>query len=379
MLRKFEVTNYKNFKDTLTIDFSAVGGYQFNSDCINNETISKMLAYGRNSTGKTNLGSAIIDITMSRFLIQRGNRNNFLNADSDCDYATFNYVFQFDDNHVQYLYRKKALGAFVYEKLIINDDVIFEFDYRDNAFLFDQLTLISAETIIVDRFLESIADDNPLDETIPAHPSFLRWLLANAAFGSDSIMIKLRNYIDRMAYYSVYTMSRNQPVPNDEFIQSLEGEELKNLEKFLNAMGVECELENKRLPDGQNEIYFKHKVPVPFFRTASSGTLVLFNLYRRIATRIKQLSFFYLDEFDAFFHYEMSEKFLKYVKENFPHCQVILTTHNTNLMTNRIMRPDCVVILTHDGKITALNKATTRELREGHNLEKLYMSGEFDG
>jgi AAA15 family ATPase/GTPase len=75
----------------------------------------------------------------------------------------------------------------------------------------------------------------------------------------------------------------------------------------------------------------------------------------------------------------MSEKFLKYVKENFPHCQVILTTHNTNLMTNRIMRPDCVFILTHDGKITALNKATTRELREGHNLEKLYMSGEFDG
>lgn len=379
MLRKFEVSNYKNFNDTLTIDFSAVGGYQFNSDCVFNETISKMLAYGRNSTGKTNLGSAIVDITMSRFMLQRGSQSNFLNADSDCDYATFNYEFQFDNDNVQYLYRKKALEIFIYEKLIINDDVIFEFDYRNNAFIFNQLALISAETIIVDRFLESLSDDNPLDETIPAHPSFLRWLLANAAFGSDSTMMKLRNYIDKMAYYSVSAMSRNQPVVNDTFIQSLEGEELKNLEKFLNAMGVDCELENKRLPDGQNEIYFKHKVPVPFFRTASSGTLVLFNLYRRIATRIKNLSFFYLDEFDAFFHYEMSERFLKYVKDNFPHCQVILTTHNTNLMTNRIMRPDCVFILTHDGKITALNKATTRELREGHNLEKLYMSGEFDG
>lgn len=58
-------------------------------------------------------------------------------------------------------------------------------------------------------------------------------------------------------------------------------------------------------------------------------------------------------------------------------CQKILTSHNTNLLTNRIMRPDCYFILTKD-KLTSLANATKRELREGHNLEKLYMSGEFD-
>ena len=58
--------------------------------------------------------------------------------------------------------------------------------------------------------------------------------------------------------------------------------------------------------------------------------------------------------------------------------QVILTSHNTNLLTNRIMRPDCYFILTKD-KLTSLANATSRELREGHNLEKLYMSGEFNG
>ena len=31
-----------------------------------------------------------------------------------------------------------------------------------------------------------------------------------------------------------------------------------------------------------------------------------------------------------------------------------------------------------DGKITSLRKATDRELREGHNLEKLYKGGEFN-
>ena len=227
-------------------------------------------------------------------------------------------------------------------------------------------------------------DNSTVSQATPIRYSFLSIVTHhrntyNAIFASNSVMMKFRRFVDRMAYYSSSAMNRNYAIANDVFIQSLEGDELKGLEKFLNAMGVECELENQRLPDGQNEIYFKHKIPVPFFRTASSGTLVLFNLYRRITTRMKNLSFFYLDEFDAYFHYEMAEKFLKYVKENFPQCQVVLTTHNTNLMTNRLMRPDSVFILSREGCLTALNKATTRELREGHNLEKLYMSGEFDG
>jgi hypothetical protein len=42
------------------------------------------------------------------------------------------------------------------------------------------------------------------------------------------------------------------------------------------------------------------------------------------------------------------------------------------------MRPDCYFILTGE-KLTSFANATNRELREGHNLEKLYMSGEFNG
>lgn len=88
------------------------------------------------------------------------------------------------------------------------------------------------------------------------------------------------------------------------------------------------------------------------------------------------MTFLYLDEYDAFYHYELSEKIICLFKR-LSNCQTITTSHNTDLLTNKIMRPDCLFILTKN-RLTSLADATTRELREGHNLEKLYKSGEFD-
>ena len=56
MLKLFKVSGFKNFRDTLTIDFSDVHDYKFNSECVSNGLLSKMIVYGRNSVGKTNLG-----------------------------------------------------------------------------------------------------------------------------------------------------------------------------------------------------------------------------------------------------------------------------------------------------------------------------------
>ena len=46
MLKKFMLKNYKNFKDEITIDFENIAGYQFNTDCLSDGIIGKMLIYG---------------------------------------------------------------------------------------------------------------------------------------------------------------------------------------------------------------------------------------------------------------------------------------------------------------------------------------------
>jgi hypothetical protein len=42
------------------------------------------------------------------------------------------------------------------------------------------------------------------------------------------------------------------------------------------------------------------------------------------------------------------------------------------------MRPDCLFILSGKGILTSFCNSTQRELKEEHNLEKMYISGEFE-
>lgn len=381
MLKQFEVTNYKNFKDTVTIDFSAIGGYQFNKGCISKEKISKMLIYGRNATGKTNLGNAILDIafTIADTRIYRKLQGQYINADSDNNMVTFKYVFQFDENEITYKYRKIAEMQLYDEEFYLNGQQIFYCNFESGDNTFSDLERLGADTANIDRYIETMNfNQEELEDDVRSLP-FLRWVTNNTVLKETSILLKLDDYVKRMTMVTesnrfVFGISRSY----DSFFRELEENEgVKEFEEFLNVMGVECKLVLKHLPEGNPVLYFEHKKLVPFIETASSGTISLLNLYRRLRLG-KEMAFIYMDEFDAFYHYEMSEKVIKYLCYKYPSCQIIMTTHNTNLMTNRLMRPDCLLILSRDGMLTALNNATLRELREGHNLEKMYISGEFD-
>lgn len=380
MLKKFVLKNYRNFKEEIMINFEDIAGYQFSTDCIMDGTISKMLIYGRNATGKTNLGKAFIDICGTMFHEPRYMGNGaFLNADSPENSAGFSYEFGFDESTLIYQYHRFSNQKLKDEELIIDGKTIFKCDFEKNEFHFDNLKYVNAETASIERYLQSMDDVSTEQMQEPKLP-FLRWLISNMAFRNESILIKLANYVRRMTMINagngILSFQRRM---NDSFYEFLEdSDKLQDLEDFLNEMGIECRLILKKLPDGQRKLYFRHEKLVPFSETASSGTFALVDLYRKLIPRGWEPSFIYLDEFDAFYHYEMSERVIKFFKKRYPKCQIIMTSHNTNLMTNRIMRPDCLFILSRMGTLTSLCNATVRELREGHNLEKMYISGEFE-
>lgn len=332
------------------------------------DSLSMRLIYGRNATGKTNFGRALLDIKILLYGMFRNGENCVLiNADFQKDTAKFIYEFQFGSDEVVYKYSRFENRNLCDEELYINGEAIFKCDFKNSKFDFQGLSIISAETVNTNRYLNKDEMDN--EYVLP----FLRWLINNTAFSDDSVLIQLSKYVRKM---DMITVENDLLYSNRNFLENLKNPVyLHNFEDFLNLMGIECKLVLQELPDGQAELYFSHKKLVPFYRTASSGTLALTSLYQKI---VSNPSLIYIDDFAAFYHYEMAEKLICYFKDKYPECQFIMTSHNTNLMTNKIMRPDCLFILSSRGTLTALCDATERELREGHNLEKMYIRGEFE-
>ena len=72
---------------------------------------------------------------------------------------------------------------------------------------------------------------------------------------------------------------------------------------------------------------------------------------------------------------ELAEKIIRHTIDSV-NIQTVFTSHNTGLVDNSIMRPDCYLLLTN-GKLKSLVDLTSRELREAHNLEKMLRNGEF--
>ena len=203
MLKKFTLKNYKNFKDEITIDFENIAGYQFNTDCLSDAIIGKMLIYGRNATGKTNLGRAILDIGSTMFGGTRYASNGILlNADSKEDAAMFQYEFRFEDTELSYKYSRLSNQELREEELSVNGKSIFKCNFGLREYNFDNLDYIDAETANIERYLQSleVGEDDEISE--PKLP-FLRWLISNVALKNDSALIRLSNYVRRMMMITV--------------------------------------------------------------------------------------------------------------------------------------------------------------------------------
>ncbi|MDD3362854.1 MAG: ATP-binding protein [Hespellia sp.] len=366
MLKIFKTKNFKMFKDEIVFDLSKINNYEFNSEAVQHNTISKGLIYGINGCGKSNLGLAIFDITLHLTDKQKriSKYNHYLNLDSEEKYASFYYKFEFEEGDVVYSYQKTDAEELKYEELIINNTIVLEYDFVNHKGF---VSLPGTETLMLEN-------DNSMISRV-------KFLKSNAILKEGVQSRLFQEFIlevDRMLlFYSLQENSYLGFTNGSGSISSgiIENNKLKEFEEFLNKVGVKLHLIVKTI-DGEPLIYCKYKEgEANFFQVASTGTRSL-ALFYYWYIQISKASFVFIDEFDAFYHFELSDEIVRKLLE-VTETQIILTTHNTDLMTNALLRPDCYFEL-QNGKLKSFAESTNKELRQAHNIQKMYKAGAFN-
>ena len=371
MLRKFSISNYKNFEDEVTLDFTNVHDYKFNSKCIDNGLLSKSLLVGKNASGKTNLAYALFDIvytlTDNVFDPMQRDIGSFINGVGKSKEAKFRYEFQDGDSVYSYKYNKISPEIMTYESLVVNGKVIFEFDYERNLKETSGLKSINAEKLnIISR----------LDGT----KSALRVIANNTIQNQKSPVSFIMDFVTRMLYYRS-CQDGNKFIGFMMTVSDIQQFIIKNglekdFERFINEMtGMNMKIKAFRSPVSQNLVQVFPNKELYFQPIASSGTKAL-ELYYFWSKSFSKVSFLYIDEFDAYYHFELAAKILQKTIDSVT-AQTVFTSHNTMLVSNEYMRPDCCLKI-DNGKIASFADSTTRELREGHNIEKMLRNGAFD-
>lgn len=370
MLTKFRVSNFKSFQENFEIDFTKVNKYDFNQECIRDNCINNAIVYGKNGVGKSNLGFAIFDIIEHLTDKKKSElaEDYYINAYSSVNYAEFYYEFLIDNQKVTYTYRKDEYGTLLYEDFSINN--------RQLAFINKKE---SYKAIIKFKGAETLNNNLETNTAL----SLLKYIKNNAVLEKDTTNTTFKNFmifVDRMLFFR--SLKDNKYIGFDIKEGSIIDDIIKrkhvgNFQRFLNEAGVECELTvvDGVLTDKVLVFDFDGKM-IPFEEIASTGTLslTLFYAWFQDIREKGKVSFLFIDEFDAFYHFELSKFIVEELKET--GVQFVLTTHNTSIMTNDLLRPDCYFIMNKE-RMVSLANATDKELREAHNLEKIYKSNGF--
>ena len=368
MLKKFSVENFKGFRDKITFDMGSPSNYSFNSEMIEHGCVTKGIIYGINNCGKSNLGLAIMDITThlteKQKLVQ--SYDLYLNMSGRKSFAEFEYTFLFDGHEVNYRYKKTDVNSLQEESLCIDGREVIYYDFVKK----EGFTLLEGS----DTLNAAIRNESPI--------SRVKYVNSNSILKDNAENQVFRcfiDFVDRMLlFYSLDSRGYEGFMNGAEGIAEgiVNSGRVDDFQKFLLENEIVYDLYGCEV-DGKKTIYCRFEnQDASFFKIASTGTKSL-ALFYYWYIKIRKASFVFIDEFDAFYHFELSESIEKLLKQ-IRGVQIFTTTHNTDLMSNDLLRPDCYFIL-KDNKIKSIPELTEKELRQAHNLQKMYKAGAFNG
>ncbi|MCC7455182.1 MAG: ATP-binding protein, partial [Crocinitomix sp.] len=331
MLKKFRVSNFRSFEKDFEFDLSGINGYEFNKESIKNGIVNNALIYGHNGVGKSNLGLALFDLIghLTEKNISDSSYVPYLNATSQHDLARFHYEFSFGANTVIYDYEKSDVRTTQSESLEINGKLLAKIDRK-----------VSNQATIKFKGAETLNS-----ELTNKNLSLIKYIKSNTQLADNrenAIFFTFYDFLESMLFFR--SLDQNMYLGLETGSGGIQEDiikrgNVKDLENFLNRGGIQCKLTVAKELDRDVLAFDFDGKPISFYQIASTGTksLTLFYFWLQRLKEKSKVKFLFIDEFDAFYHHELSALIVEELKKT--NIQFILTSHNTSIITNDLLRP----------------------------------------
>lgn len=414
MIIEFSVGNFRSIKDIQTISFVASPIVSKYKEVDENNTfqatdklklLKSLAIYGANASGKSNFMMALnvfihlIDNSVKNEEILAQSIVPFLLSDETIHEPSYFQII-FIENNVTYRYGFEATGG-----EIISEWLLFKHNENTNreSFIFTrekQLFNINDKAIkSIRKFKNLLKGDNPIFRKNSL------FLTALAAFNED-LSKKLINYINNIvSLKGLSDRFLRQTV--DEWISKdieLREEVLKMLkESDTNIVNIKVNEPSELNMDIETAKNYNNivqagdrKILTTFHKKnnsnddvmlyldihGSEGTRKMYEIYPFVFFSLKLGTMLVIDEYDARFHPRLSQKIIDLFnnpKTNPKNAQLLVVTHDTNLLSAKTFRRDQILFVEKDKNEASqiYSLAEFKGVRNDASFEKEYLEGRY--
>ena len=414
MIVEFSVQNFRSIKELQTISFVATGLKSSKenilvdgNNIVKKENISLFKTiglYGANASGKSNIIKAL-DYFIKAITKEPGSSSHLgllcdpflFQKEPEKTESFFQIVLIINNKKYRYgLTVKKNLHPMPdepnepYSDEIITHEWLFGPKEKKTVKLFN-------------RKNKDVVNNLPNKDSIPPIPYDHSLFISHvAAFDQNSICQNIRGYFKGLTTSSINNNHEKYRRISINYISHKEQIEEENVFKFLNFLSSfnlsykEAILEkkpDKELVYPQEKISFKKLVKTSntlferelnLYKNESSGTQKLFDLAGLLlrAFRLPIPAFIILDEIDSNFHPFLVIKLIELFnnpKINKSNSQLLFTSHDTNLMSPKIMRRDQFYFTEkkEDESTRLYSLSDLKGIRNDADFAKQYLAGYY--
>jgi hypothetical protein len=412
MLIEFKAENFRSISREITFSLLASSGRVLEENLIepdalkkNDRLVKSAVIYGANASGKSNVLLAMLNLqnlVMTSVKNQDGDLLPFepFKLTPECMSKPSRFSVFFIKNNVRYRY------AVSYDRTKIIDEELYYYPNNREALIFERRNTnefkftidkrvqndISKRTLSNVLYLSNSAQQN-YDKTLEAFKWFredLRIIGARTLSEQGEYTIRMLNQDDDSKKAILRSLERADLGLKDIIasIEDIDPSELpveitNHLPRgFEKASGKLQKIDINTFHLAKDKDGKEHSISFDFNTEESDGTRRFFTLIGPWLNALNKGQVLFVDELELKLHPMLSEHLVKLFHDksyNKNNAQLIITTHNTNLLNDELFRRDQIWFTEKDTDAgnTDLYSLLEFQVRKDQNILKGYLMGRY--